>query len=178
MPKKDIYDNMFRVIKVNSGQLDSGGGKLTEILDLQIPRGYVARIRDVIFYVRYEDGQVPALDGIAERTDGFFMALVNDPDDEVSTAIPTHEIDHDVVADFECYVGKVLSGTAGGYSFTNPRSHIHFGEDVDVIAPRNMRFNASGNIIGAVTKPQCLVEVYFTYEKVSSEAIMELLNIA
>ncbi|GAJ24129.1 unnamed protein product, partial [marine sediment metagenome] len=39
MVKKEMYDNIPRVIKVNSGQLSSAGATSTEILDLQISRG-------------------------------------------------------------------------------------------------------------------------------------------
>ena len=184
MPKKEMYDNIPRVIKVNSGQLDPAGGTMTEILDLQISKGYVARIRKVIFYIRYEEEQVPVLDSldVAERMEGFLMALVNDPDDEYSVAIPTHEIDHDVICDYEVYTSKLLAdqgaNLSGGWAIHAPRCVHEFSEDLDVIAPRNIRFNAMGNIIGATTKPQALVEVYFTYEKVTSDVIMELLNIA
>ncbi|GAH57460.1 unnamed protein product, partial [marine sediment metagenome] len=56
---KKLYDNMFRVVKVNSNELDPAGGVLSEIVDLQIPRGFVARIRKVIFSLRWEMEQLP-----------------------------------------------------------------------------------------------------------------------
>lgn len=182
---KKIYDNMFRVIKVNSNQLDPAGAKSTEIADLQIPRGFVARIRKVIFTVRFEEGQLPAINGtITERLNKYFMALVNDPDDETSTAIPTHQIDHDVICDAEFHVDRVLAQGAtppafsGGYAIHSPILIHEFTEDLDIICPRNIRFNAAATIIGATTKTQAIVEVYFTYEKVGEGAILELLNIA
>lgn len=187
---KELYDNMMRVVKVNSGELDPSGAKSTEIVDLQIPRGFVARIRKVIFTTRIEEEQLPEVpispaSGIIERLNKFFMALVNDPDDEESVAIPTHEIDHDVIADCEFHIERVLTYYTdvtliprGGYAFVAPSRIINFDETIDVVCPRNLRFNASGVCIGATIKPQVIVTVYFTYEKVVESLLLELLNIA
>lgn len=190
MTRKELWDNMYRVVKVNSNQLDPGGAKSTEIVDLQIPRGFVARIRKVIFDIRLEEDQFPAVPatpptGIIERLNKYFMALVNDPDDEESIAIPTHEIDHDVIADCEFHIERVLTYYTdvtmiprGGYAFVAPIKIINFDETIDIICPRNIRFNASATVIGATIKPQVIVTVYFTYEKVTNDLLLELLNIA
>lgn len=190
MTRKELWDNMMRVVKVNSGQLPADGTKTTEIVDLQIPRGFIARVRKVIFDVRLEEEQFPAVPavppvGIIERLNKFFMALVNDPDDEESNGIPTHEIDHDVIADAEFHIERVLTYYTdvqmiprGGYAFVAPSKIINFDETIDIICPRNIRFNASGVILGATIKPQVIVTVYFTYEKVTNDLLLELLNIA
>ncbi|MBA7546542.1 hypothetical protein ES705_38934 [subsurface metagenome] len=190
MTRKELWDNMMRVVKVNSGQLNPDGSKATEIVDLQIPRGYIARVRKVIFDVRIEEEQLPGMpiappSGIIERLNKFFMALVNDPDDEESIAIPTHEIDHDVIADCEFHIERVLTYYTdvtmiprGGYAFVAPEKIINFDETIDIICPRNIRFNASAVCIGATIKPQVIVTVYFTYEKVTNDLLLELLNIA
>ncbi|GAI60306.1 unnamed protein product, partial [marine sediment metagenome] len=179
MTRKELWDNMMRVVKVNSNELATDGSTATEIVDLQIPRSYIARIRKVIFDVRLQEEQLPAEppvapDGLTGRLNKFFMALVNDPDDEESIAIPTHEIDHDVIADCEFHIERVMSWytevhkiPAGGYAFVAPSRTINFDETIDIICPRNIRFNASGVIIGATVKPQVIVTVYFTYEKVT-----------
>ena len=49
MAEKKLYDNLYKVIKGNSGPFTANDGILTEIFDLQIPRGYAARIREVVF---------------------------------------------------------------------------------------------------------------------------------
>lgn len=174
---------MYRVVKVNSNELDPSGGILSEIVDLQIPRGFVARIRKVFFNLRWETEQLPepgAAGVLVERLSKFFMALINDPDDEDHVAIPTHTIDHDVIADWEVAIDlTVFSGTGGGLAYMiTPETEIDFTEDLDVLCPRNIRFNAMGDIIGATKKPQAFVKVYFTYEKVGESALLELLNIA
>ncbi|GAH17573.1 unnamed protein product, partial [marine sediment metagenome] len=45
-----LYDNLYKVIKANSGPIAANDTVLTEIMDLQIPRNYCARIRRVIFH--------------------------------------------------------------------------------------------------------------------------------
>ncbi|GAH99707.1 unnamed protein product [marine sediment metagenome] len=49
MADKKLYDNLYKVIKANSGAFLANDTVLTEILDLQIPHSYCARIRKVIF---------------------------------------------------------------------------------------------------------------------------------
>jgi hypothetical protein len=180
--KGKLYDNMFRVVKVNSNELTTGAGINTEIVDLQIPRGFVARVRKIFFDIRMKKEQVPVENGtILESLTSYFMALVNDPDDETSIAIPTHQIDHDVIADAEFHIDRVLTDETtltGGYAVVNPTKMIDFTEDIDVMCPRNIRFNARADIIGATAKPQAIVTVYFTYERVGESALLELLNIA
>ncbi|GAG62885.1 unnamed protein product, partial [marine sediment metagenome] len=100
MAEKKLYDNLFKVIKANSGGLGTGAptAVATEILDLQIPRGYVARIRKVICQLRnvVDDNIDSGLFNWMVRS-----ALVADPDDEDSVYIPTFTVDHDVVCDFQ-----------------------------------------------------------------------------
>ncbi|GAH02940.1 unnamed protein product, partial [marine sediment metagenome] len=52
MAEKKLFDNLYKVIKVNSGAISANDVVATEILDLQIPRGYCARIRKVRFALR------------------------------------------------------------------------------------------------------------------------------
>lgn len=173
MTRKQLWDNMYRVIKANSGGYSANDGVFTEILDLQIPRGYVARIRKVIFYDKME---------ISQDVDNdlqFYGALVNDPDDETTYQIPTFTIDHDVIADFvHEYLRWDMDATGISVS-RNHRDEIIFEETLDVVAPRNLRFNSMMNN-GSTDAPlaQTYVEVYFTYEKISNELLLELLNVA
>ena len=89
-----LYDNLYKVVKGNSGEISANDTTLTEILDLQIPRNYCARIRRVIFQDKINTAQ-------SDQTNMQLRgALVLDPDDEESYYIPTFTIDHDVVCDF------------------------------------------------------------------------------
>ncbi|GAG59503.1 unnamed protein product, partial [marine sediment metagenome] len=95
MAEKKLYDNLYKVIKANSGPVAANDTPLTEILDLQIPRNYAARIRKVVFTDAINADQ-------ADQTSFWFRgALVLDPDDEETTLIPTFTVEHDVLCDFE-----------------------------------------------------------------------------
>ncbi|GAG59338.1 unnamed protein product, partial [marine sediment metagenome] len=50
--KKELFDDLYKVIKLNSGAISANDTVATEIGDLQIPRGYCARIRKVRFALR------------------------------------------------------------------------------------------------------------------------------
>jgi len=39
MADKKLYDNLFKVVKANSGPIEANDTVLTEIIDLQIPTG-------------------------------------------------------------------------------------------------------------------------------------------
>ena len=172
---KKLYDNLYKVIKVNSGLFTGNDGVLSEILDLQIPRGYVARIREVRFL---DSLGVDQLDQVAMSVYG---ALILDPDDETQYQIPTFSIDHDVICDFHHeYTRFEEDTTPNGISLLpNTETIYKFGEDLDVVTVRNIRFNASVNGMKVdVAGPQTRVIVYFTYEKVSLDLYSKLLGIS
>ena len=175
MADKKLYDNLYKVIKVNSGAFSGNDGVLSEILDLQIPRNYCARIRKVHFL---DALGVYQLDQIAMSVYG---ALVLDPDDETQYQIPTFNVDHDVLCDYHHeYTRFEEDTTPNGISMLpNQKTEYEFLEDMDVVTVRNVRFNASvnGMAVGDVG-PQTYVTVYFTYEKVSTDLYAKLLGIS
>jgi len=175
MAEKKLYDNLYKVISANSGAFTGNDGVLTEILDLQIPRGYAARIRKVIFsdaLGAYQLDQIQI---------SMYGAIVLDADDETSYQIPTFNVDHDVLCDYHHeYTRFDEDTTPNGISMShNHISEINFDEGLDVVTVRNIRFNASlnGGAVGD-TGPQAHVKVYFTYEKVSADLYSKLLGIS
>ncbi|GAH42953.1 unnamed protein product [marine sediment metagenome] len=74
--EKKLFDNLYKVIKLNSGAISANDVVATEIGDLQIPRGYCARIRKVRFTLRDIKDQVNTEFGFHVLT-----ALVLDADD-------------------------------------------------------------------------------------------------
>lgn len=175
MAEKKLFDNLYKVIKANSGVL-TNDVVATEILDLQIPRGYCARIRKVIF-------RDHALTNNTEI--GRFKingAIVLDPDDEASYQIPTFEVDHDVACDCEHEYMEFTEGAtpSGSGMIHNKETIIDFDEGLDVVTVRNIRFNSLPN--GLSTNPasttQLHTEVYFTYEKISADLYSKLLGIS
>ena len=177
MADKKLYDNLYKVIKANSGPILQNETTLTEILDLQIPRGYCARVRKVIFHDNVNADQ--------KLLDHFFFrgALILDPDDEEHYQLPTFTIDHDICCDFEHEYTNILgaaAGSLGGSVINNQKTEHIFLEDLDVVTVRNIRFNVQGiglKVDGAL-QSQCKCEVYFTYEKISLELYALLLGIS
>ena len=171
-----MFDNIFKVIKQNSGALTANDNVFTEIIDLQLPKGYCARIRRVIFRDH----------SLTDQTDQarfkFNSALVLDPDDEESYAIPAGEVDHDVLCDYESeYMRFEEDTTPNGISFMPNREVMYdFPEELDAITVRNIRFNTlcTGVAGGQSNPPQIRIEVYFTYEKISSEMLEIMLGIS
>ena len=176
MAEKKLYDNLYKVIKANSGAYTGNDGIMTEILDLQIPRGYSARIRRVIFEDHINSDQA---DQVHLRTIG---CLALDPDDENSTQIPTFTIDHDILCDFAHeYIRLEEDTTPNGIAMSHTQETVHsFDEELDVVTVRNIRYNSSvhGFKVDGESKPQTRVTVYFTYEKVSMDLYAKLLGIS
>ena len=176
MAEKKLYDNLYKVIKANSGAILANDTVLTEILDLQIPHGYAARIREVIFRDDLNDQQGD------QSNISLFGALVLDPDDEDSNQIPTFTVDHDVVADFHHeYTRFDEDVTPNGISVISNKETVRkFKEDLDVVTVRNVRFNVLGNGLNVAEEDQaqCRCTVYFTYEKVALDLYAKLLGIS
>ncbi|MBA7545441.1 hypothetical protein ES705_37809 [subsurface metagenome] len=173
--ERALFDNLYKVIKVNSGVLDTNDGVFTEIMDLQIPRGWCARIRRVIFRDHSLTEQKP------QQNFKLLMALVMDPDDEEHTQIPTAEIDHDILCDAEHEYNRFDFGTdPNGISVVKPHETLHdFPETLDVVTVRNIRFNTLGSRMDTtLTTLQTRCIVYFTYEKISIDLYSKLLGIS
>lgn len=171
--EKKLFDNLYKVIKLNSGAISANDVVATEIGDLQIPRGYCARIRKVRFKLRDIGEQSNAEFGFHALT-----ALVLDADDENSIAIPTFEIDHDVLIDHRFEMWGELN-TTGETSLWTYEAVYDFDESLDAITVRNIRHNTliNGFDVSGL-KPQVEITVYFTYEKISADLYAKLLGIS
>ena len=176
MAEKKLYDNLFKVIKANSGALSENDGVFTEILDLQIPRGYAARIRKVMFEIQVNADQAD------QEYWRVLSGLVLDPDDEESTQIPTFTVDHDVCCDFNFEFWRIEEDTTpnGISGLLSLKQVVDFDETLDVVTVRNVRFNTiiNGFAVGGSNLPQTRMTVYFTYEKVSADLYSKLLGIS
>lgn len=173
MAEKKLFDNLYKVIKVNSGPITANDTVATEIMDLQIPRGYCARIRKVRFTLRDLSTQTNAQFGFH-----VLSACVLDADDENSVAIPTFEIDHDVLIDHRWEMWGEFD-TDGETSLWTPHAVYEFTEETDVVTVRNIRHNSliNGCAVGS-DQPQVELTVYFTYEKISADLYAKLLGIS
>lgn len=174
MTKKELSDDLFFVIKGNSGNLSANDGVFTEIFDFQIPRNYAVRIRKILVDFHINANQAD------QEYFRMLCGLVLDPDDETSTQIPTFTIDHDVCADFQYEFFRIEENTTpnGISGLLSTRQIIEFPEELDVVTVRNARFNSivNGMKVDALY-PQIRMTVYFTYEKVTSAIYEKLLGI-
>jgi len=171
----ELYDDLYFVIKGNSGLLSTNDGVFTEIFDFQIPRNYCVRIRKV--FVDFHIGP----EQLDQEHIRYLTALVLDPDDETSVQIPTFTIDHDVCADFQYELIRFVEDTTpNGISVVGQLAQEQeFPEELDMVTVRNARFNSmvTGSASGGSSPSQVRMKVYFTYEKVTSTLYEKLLGI-
>lgn len=175
MADRELYDDLYYVIKGNSGAISANDGVFTEIFDFQIPRNFCVRIRKIIVDFQINSEQ------LNQEYFRMLTALVLDPDDETSTQIPTFTIDHDVLADFQYEMFRLIEDTTpnGISGVLSTRQEIELPEELDAVTVRNARFNTivNGMAVGGSALPQTRMTVYFTYEKVSSSLYEKLLGI-
>lgn len=169
---KKHFDQLFRVIAVQHAALDTDID--TVEVDLELPRGYVAKIKIVIFEIISVGA--PSL-GTAVVGIDFQAALLRDPDDATTVQIPPNEVQHDVIADFAGSILHILDATngLGVYFNTDGQKIIHFDEnEFDIITARNCRFNATA---GAQTAMDIKCTIYYTLEVITDTEVLELLDI-
>jgi len=140
----------------------------TLLIDLDLPKGYGARIRHLEWRFEKLHEEAIGADGVHEIQ----AALVNDPDDIASTAIPANTIEHDVIDDVHEFFE-----TIAGVELTQPTimKTRRFTEDEDVFAVRNLRLNAfslSGNTVVDIA---CIVD--YTLEAVKDSELLKILRI-
>ena len=139
-------------------------------IDLDLPKGFGARIRDVTFQHVTLWEELAGAAGMHEVQ----CALVNDPDDEVTVEIPHETVEHDVIDEYNTTHLNGGTGVATAFE-SNARQFRRFTEDEDVFAVRNLRFNAialSGNQLSDVI---CIID--YTLEKVTSTELLAMLRI-
>lgn len=171
LDKSKLFDDLVYVYKSTHGNPPAGVTTSKEI-DLDLPRGYVAKIRDVIFTCLGIEALANSEGATLE------MALINDPDDEDSYEIPDDTVKHDVIAGhkYGCEVKIDTTNGVGVFFGNNPIKEINFQSmGVDVISARNMRFNVNNGGANAIVDCEC--EIYYTIEPVKGEGLLNLLDI-
>lgn len=165
MGRKD-FDNLqklHRVILVNVTT-----GTLSVEVDLELPRGFIAKISKILFTV------FPFAVAVGGREQNVECVLIRDPDDTTTTVIPANAVQHDVIAALRgVFIMEVF--TTGAASFVADRKQVLFREDEDVITARNLRFNSKMGLTAPDVNFEC--EIYYTLEKVTDVDILNLLDI-
>ena len=167
MARSKLFDNILQVIHVRN--TINGTTTVSTEIDLELPRGYVAKIRKIKFQVDNAEEKWAATEIAA-----FTAALLLDPDDATTTQMPNNEVEHDVLAEHNC---GIVSGAANApESFNMNAEWIYFEDTEDVITARNMRFNSIAST-ASFDDAFHEVYVYYTLEQVKDTEIMELLDI-
>lgn len=148
-------------------------------IDLDLPRGYVAKIKTAMMEFRRvgEDFEGISADKLARLQ----AALVLDPDDAANFTVPTNVVSHDVLMEIEGEV-IIVAGTAGDViaRFDMARLIKNFeSEKLDVITARNMRLNVDGGgtDVSDLTESTCVAIIDYTLEKITDADILSLLDI-
>lgn len=157
MARSKMFDNIMHVIKSSHTSIVSGSGTVSDELDLELPRGYVAKIKEIVFEAVNGEALVHNIQG----------AVVNDPDDNVTITIPENRVDHDVIADVGYQQGA--GSTIGSWW-----RQYYFDQELDVIAARNIRVNLANSGAGAFNM---MTKIYYTLEEVTSDLLLNLLDI-
>lgn len=165
MGKRD-FDNLLKVIKSDHAAV--ANTIVSEEIDLELPRGFIAKIRKIVWLFTSVENAV------GEQS--FRSVLILDPDDTATSAIPEGQVDHDVIGEFGGVISRTATAT-GTDTWSSPFPFVLEFDDLaeDVITARNMRHNA----IGSAANPTFALSllVYYTLEKVTDIDILNLLDI-
>lgn len=175
-----MTDNLLKYITVFVSA--NGGSTTSTELDLDIPRGYVAKLHRII--ITASGLEVDLLDQSAPFEASIVGGLYRDPDDATSVTPPSSQTQHDALAFLNTGIFLAQSDGSterGGHEavYNTKNDSGWFPDHLDMITARNLRFNIDqfGANRSVLLDGGMRVEVYFTYEKVSASDIAELLDI-
>ena len=174
-----LFDNLLKIIQ--GAAVFTGATQISLEIDLELPRGFVARIHYVELRVdrMHEDHENNETDNLIR----YRVALIKDPDDTTSQSLPSNSVQHDVLMDLEVSMYITASSASPIQNFANEERNfkqIYFsGEGVDVITARNMRLNldAEGADAADATEAFGIAIIHYTLEEVKDEDILALLDI-
>lgn len=173
-----MFDNVMKILSIRS--LFTGATLVSVEADFELPRGFIAKIHDVEMEA---EGLFEDFEGIsADKHATFKMCLLKDPDDTTTIEFTSNRVDHDVLM---VNRGSVLivanaADTSLSMAFHGVRKERNYtAEGLDVFTARNMRFNidAFGTDAADMTETIAVCDVHYTLEKITSEDIINLLDI-
>lgn len=171
-----MTDNLLNVVSVNLGL--NGAAAVTAELELDIPRGYVAKIHRIKMQVVNWSADLYNL-ASTDYNAQIAAVLMRDPDDTSTVNMPNNPT-HDSLV--HMYSDIYHSADSTGRTFFADNLGYDSGwipESVDLITARNLRCNADvfGNANSDILDAAVRYYVWFTYEKVTSSDLAELLQI-
>ena len=169
MAKSRLFDNIMQMIQVTN-TVASTTVISTEI-DLELPRGYVAKIHKVIVYWRDVFDKMASGD-----KDNELYAVLLDPDDATSLGPPGNSVEHDVLCNGSFEAAALAADYMGVHNSLRHETDFSHLEGLDILSARNMRFNTQGgNTDYDGSEMEC--QIYYTLEAIKDTQIMELLDI-
>jgi hypothetical protein len=168
MGKSRLFDNIMQMIGCRN--VVNGTTTVSTELDLELPRGYVAKIHKV--RVAWNDIFNKAATG---ETANQKYALLLDPDDSSTVDVPNNTVEHDVILSgmFELDADATLGNLWDSHWHIYDFSHL---EGLDILSARNLRFNIVSNS-AQFDDSEVEVQIWYTLEKIKDTEIMELLDI-
>lgn len=168
MAKRD-FDNLLHVIHAEVDHTTNATSSVE--VDLELSRGFIAKIRKIIFGVRASTIRGVYVAATPNQT--YEAAVLRDPDDAVTVVIPDIEVQHDVICDYG-FVAAMDAVDDTVYIYETEKTY-EFSEDEDVISARNLRYNCAQG----VTDPDAstFANIFYTLEEVTDDDIMALLEI-
>lgn len=180
MAGKRDFDNLAKSI---AGAVILASNVLQSVeIDLELPRGFIAKIYKVEFMLLDTSKDFAIFVTEGNNAVDFLMGLINDPDDISNILTTSNRVNHDVIAeyapDFWADIGAVDPDGRGPVVLDFKKT-VDFPEHIDVIAFRNLRFNAvaGGSADSSITETIAKVIVHYTLEAVTDADIMNLLDI-
>lgn len=169
---KKLFDDLMKVIRSNV--IFDGTTIVSQEVDLELPRGFVAKIKMV--YLEVEGWELDTV-GETNSVGGAQQALVRDPDDSITTFIPDNEVQHDVICDLPTGLTIDALATKGNTTIGSLDRRFDFENmGLDVITARNLRHNCvADNAIWDVAIGKCTI--YYTLEAIKEDDILALLDI-
>ncbi len=163
--EQELFDNIAFIIAAEHALASTGIASIE--LDLELPRGFIAKFKSTDFYLK--DPQSPVNVGTFQIQ----AAIINDPDDAASIEIPSNRVDHDVIDDA---IFHSMVGAAG----INPQFELapkskKWDQESDIIAARNLRYNAQTDSANWFATPR--FKGVYTLEEVTTETLLNLLVI-
>lgn len=172
--------NIDHIMRVLAASLTLTGTTAVSVeLDFDIPRGFVVKIHQTEISVK---NVVEDFEGISvDKIGRIRAAIVRDPDDAVTVAIPNNSVSHDVLDAHNVDV-IITAGTAGDTAFYigPPIKRNQYGPTgLTVITARNIRLNADAFGTDAADFTESEVEAIVIYEliRVTDTDILNLLDI-
>lgn len=173
-----MFDNIIKTMAVRT--VFTGATLVSTEIDFELPRGFIAKIHDILIKVNKIMRDFEAI--AAQKSATLNICLIRDPDDITTIQFPSNTVDHDVLAALEVEVDVEFGTAETDIVIVPPEARIEknfSAEGLDAFTARNMRFNidALGTDAADITESEAEVFIDYTLERITDDDIINLLDI-